>query len=87
MFLGIFPVVFLFSLITYKMRDEIFTAWKHFSLWFIPISILIIMNTSSHSGGWGVGFGNEQELLAIFFPILYPIISIVVILRARARLR
>jgi len=45
------PVLFLLSLLTYKMRDEIFAAWISFAVWWVPISILAILLTPTDDGG------------------------------------
>ncbi len=41
----------LFSFVTYKMRDEIFAAFRPFALWWIPLTIsLILLAPVSDSG-------------------------------------
>jgi hypothetical protein len=49
----LFPFISIFSLslITYKMRDEIFAAWISFAVWWVPISILAILLTPTDDGG------------------------------------
>src|SRR3972149_4630000 len=42
LFLFVLPL-FLLSLITYKMRDEIFNAWLMFAKWWIPLTIILIL--------------------------------------------
>jgi len=56
MIFGIFPFVFLFSLITYKMRDEVFQAWWRFARFFVPVIMLVtfLINSRSRSGGMGI---------------------------------
>jgi len=51
-----FPFVFLFSLITYKMRDEVFQAWWRFARFFVPVIMLVtfLINSRSRSGGMGI---------------------------------
>lgn len=49
--LALFPIVvtFLFSLITYKMRDEVFRYWWNFISWWVPLSV----GTSLYIGSIG----------------------------------
>lgn len=35
-----FPILLL-SLVTYKMRDELFSAWIGFAIWWLPFSIFV----------------------------------------------
>ena len=44
MILSIFSLVFIFSLITYKMRQEVFQSWWRFARWFAPVIILDFFN-------------------------------------------
>lgn len=37
------PIVLLFSLTTYRMRDEIFHTWISFVKWWVPFSCIIIL--------------------------------------------
>jgi len=55
LFLPLLPV-FLFSLITYKMRDEVFQAWWRFARFFVPVIMLVtfLINSRSRSGGMGI---------------------------------
>ncbi len=47
-----FIPVFLLSLITYKLREEVFRAWWNFARWFVPIIMLVtFLLNSTHRGG------------------------------------
>ncbi len=49
------PIVLLFSLITYRMRDEIFHAWISFAKWWVPLSsIAIIIAPQKIEGSFSV---------------------------------
>jgi len=77
------PLILLvpFSLLTYKMREEVFRAWLHFAYWWIPLSIVLTLLASGGSGG-GFGIPNvfDQEFVAFVFSVLFAIISLVIIL-------
>ncbi len=55
MFFGIFFPLFLFSLITYKMKDEVFESWIFFAKWFVPL--LVAATLFFQGGGPSGGFG------------------------------
>lgn len=81
--LAIFPIILLFSLITYKMRDEVFNSWKKFSIWYVPIFILLafIMANQSHGGDFsGVVSGWFNTIILLFFLGLFFIISLILII-------
>jgi len=42
-FIFLIPI-FIFSLITYKMREEVFQSWWRFARWFAPVIILDFFN-------------------------------------------
>ena len=73
-----FPCVLIFSLITYKMRDEMFRAWLRFSYWWIPLSFILILSANNETGHV-FPFPSLQAVLGIAFPILYAIISLILI--------
>lgn len=74
--LFIFIPVFLFSLITYKMQDEVFQSWWRFARWFVPIIIIVtyFLNTSHQQSGFG---GVAQG--AFYFAILFVLYAIFII--------
>ncbi len=70
-------VVFPFSLITYKMREEVFEAWRDFSYWWIPLSIFLVLITPEGNSvimSWG------KEIPAIGMSALYVLISVIIIM-------
>ncbi len=79
--IGLFAVaLFIFSLITYKMRNEVYRAWLRFAYWWIPISLIFIYLAGGWSGG-GFGIPNvlDQESVSIIFSGLFFIISLILI--------
>lgn len=70
-----------FSIITYKMREEVFRAWIHFAYWWIPISLVFIYLAGGWSGG-GFGMPNvlDQEFVSIIFSAIFVIVSILIII-------
>lgn len=76
-FLPIIPL-FIFSLITYKMRDEIFQAWWKFSRVWIPLSMIAILISPSY-GNWMIPI--EKGTVAFFSSIVFCIISLIIIIR------
>lgn len=74
-----FPV-FLFSLITYFVREEVFRAWLRFAYWWIPLSLVMIYLAAGNSGG-GFGMPNilDQEFVALIFSGLFALISLILI--------
>ena len=76
----IFLPLFLFSLITYKMRDEVFRTWLRFAYVWIPVSLVFIYLAGGWSGG-GFGIPNvlDQESVSIIFAGLFALISLLLI--------
>ena len=79
MLLFVFPFVFLFSLITYKMRDEVSRAWITFAKWWVPAQILLVLLTPESSGGYFVVILDKQ-LVAILLSALFVLISLLLII-------
>lgn len=74
--LGIFfPLVptLLFSLITYKMRDEVFEHWVKFAAWFVPVMIVLtfLILGGASNGGLGIKSSYSDSFDAFLFMILY----------------
>lgn len=76
----IFLPLFLFSLITYKMRDEVSRAWMYFAVVWVPLSIIAAAVTPDSPGG---GFGPQISIgkgdTAIVMSLLFVVISLIVI--------
>lgn len=80
-----FPFLFLFSLITYKMRDEAFRAWWNFARWWVPVIIVatLFLNNIGGSGGGYIGMGQDftMFILGTLYTVLV-VVSLVKIVRA-----
>ncbi len=69
--------LFLLSLITYKMKDEVFTAWIKFVIWFVPLSMIAILLTPVDDGGsWSIPLKGPVALLTT---VLFFTISLIII--------
>ena len=85
--LPVFPL-FLFSLITYFMREEVYKAWIKFALWALGISmVLIAITPDMPASGFGpqISFGKSD--VALLTSALFVIVSIVLIVRAHLKTR
>lgn len=84
-FLLPFVSLFLFSLVTYFMREEVFRTWAWFALPWTALSMVLIYLTPEYSGGGGFGpqivLGKGDTALAMM--ALFVVISIIVIVSAR----
>ncbi|MEI8104118.1 MAG: hypothetical protein WCG84_04435 [Candidatus Moraniibacteriota bacterium] len=86
MLFGIFPFVFLFSLITYKMKEETFRVWWNFAKWFVPTIIVITYLLQGVTGGGYLNTADSFSFAILF--ILYAVfvfVSIIKIVRAYRR--
>ncbi len=80
-----FPI-FLFSLITYKLREEVFRSWLHFAYWWMPFEILFVLGSMGGGGGFGMhSFGGED--VAMILSVLFFAISLVIIVARSLMLR
>ena len=76
----IFLPVFLFSVGTYFLREEVFRAWLRFAYWWIPLSLVMIyLAAGSGGGGWGIPNIYDQETFAVIFSGLFALISLILI--------
>jgi hypothetical protein len=69
------PLLLLLSLITYKMRENVFRAWWNFARWFVPI--IIIMTIILNNSGGGGTIGMNQDFTFFILGVLYTILAIV----------
>ena len=70
----------IFALITYFMRDEVYTAWVRVALWMLGISmVLIVITPEPETGGFGpqISFGKPD--VALLTCALFVFISTVLI--------
>lgn len=74
----LFPIIplFIFSLITYKMQEEVFQFWWKFSRIWIPFSMFAILISPS-TGNWMIPI--EKGSVALFSMILFTISSVFII--------
>ncbi|MFA5831093.1 MAG: hypothetical protein WC878_04670 [Candidatus Paceibacterota bacterium] len=82
--LFIFIPIFLFSLITYKMRDEVFRSWIHFSCWWIPLSTIVSLITPESSSSL---FSLDGKKIAVASSFLFALISLILIIYKSVKLR
>jgi hypothetical protein len=78
---SVLPFVFLLSLITYKMRDEVFQAWWSFARWFVPLIIVVtfLLYRNGESGGagmTGIGSGVGESFILLVLYVLFIITSL-----------
>jgi hypothetical protein len=71
------------SLITYKMRDEVFHAWWGFARWWVPVIIGVTLFLENAGGGGGLGISGAVSgaFDALVLGILYTILVITSLFR------
>lgn len=72
--------MFLFSLITYKMKDEVFQAWWSFARWYVPaliVATFLLNNADTGSGYLNAG----ASLIFLILFILYAIFVLVSLIK------
>ncbi|MFZ2303404.1 MAG: hypothetical protein WAV98_01270 [Minisyncoccia bacterium] len=81
--------LFLLSLITYRMKDEVFHAWWNFAKWFIPVIIVVTLwlENAGGGGGWGISSGIFEFAVLWLLYIIFIITSLVKIVRAYIKTR
>jgi len=77
----LFPLspILLFSLITYKMKDEVFQAWWRFARWWVPVIIGITFLLGNMSGGGTLGM--DKDFTMFILGILYIILVVTSLLK------
>ena len=67
------PALFLLSLLTYRMRNEVFRAWWNFARWFVPVIIAVTLLLENAGSGGGT-LGMDRDFTAFVLIILYSIL-------------
>jgi len=75
LFLPFLPL-FLFSLITYKMRDEVFTTWVNFAKWWVPLTVFLTLIAPSSDGSF---FPVDKGRIAFVMTALFSILSFLIV--------
>ena len=76
----IFPIIFLFSLITYKMSNVVFEYWANFAKWYVPLFLFFALTISSSSqGGDFSGVINDwfSTMILLLALIVFFLISLI----------
>ena len=80
-YLHLFLPLFLFSLITYFLRQEIARAWAYLALgWTLLSMILIYLAPEYGSGGFGPSISFDKGFYAFVLMIFFSVISLLVII-------
>ena len=75
-----FALALLFlSLITYKMKDEVFQAWWRFARWLVLVIIVVTFLLSNMSGGGTLGM--DRDFTMFILGILYTILVVTSLLK------
>ena len=71
--MSFFPL-FLLSLITYRMKDEVFHAWWNFARGWAPVIVVVTLLLENAGGGGTLGM--NKDFTAFILIILYSILVI-----------
>lgn len=76
-------LLFFLSLITYKMRNEVFCAWWGFARWWVPviIAVTLFVQNAGGGGGWGMNGGAFDAFFIGIFYFIFILVSLVKIVR------
>ncbi|MBI5405900.1 hypothetical protein HY972_02595 [Candidatus Kaiserbacteria bacterium] len=82
--------ILIFSLITYRLKDEVFQAWWRFARWWVPVIIAVTLFLQNAGGGGGIGIsgavsGAFDALVIGILYIILVIVSLVKIVRTYLR--
>ncbi len=77
-YIHLFIPLFLFSLITYWMREEIYKSWFRFARWFIPLSMLLTLIAPEYSSDWL--YPIVKGTVALLTSIIFAALSLLIIL-------
>jgi hypothetical protein len=85
-FMPLLPVFF-FTLITYRMRQQVFDRWISFAVWATPLLIVLtyLINSEGQQNGLGIEGPISASFDALLYFILYGlyfVISLLIIFRA-----
>ena len=81
----LFPTL-LFSLITYKMPDEVFRGWIKFARWAVPVMIVVTyLNNSDQSSN--IMSGTFDALLYVLLYGTFILVSLILIITKYLKLR
>ncbi len=73
----LFIPLFIFSFVTYRMREEIYQAWFRFTRWWIPLSMLAIFIAPEYSNDWLYPIEKGGVALAVI--VVFCTVSILII--------
>lgn len=76
----IFPFIFLFSLVTYFLKEEIFRIWSKFMYVWLPLSMLLVLIIPGGGGNGAFPSLIDKQLVAILMSSLFVIISFIIVL-------
>jgi len=79
--------LFLFSLITYFLREEVFQAWLRFVKWWIPLSILLVLIMPDGQGGGYMPSLIDKQTIAFLMSSIFIFVSTVKIISKSIELR
>ena len=71
------PTVFVFSLITYFLSENIFRAWFRFTVWFVPLSMFLIFLAPEYSTDWM--YRVEKGSVAVATSGIFSLVSTLII--------
>lgn len=77
--LFIFLPLLFFSLVTYNLRQEVFSSWKNLVIFWVPLSILLV-SVASPEGGNVFPFPSLKGIIALFSFFAFILISTIIIL-------
>lgn len=80
----IFLPLFLFSLITYRMRDEVFEIWVRFALWWTGITIILVLLAPADDPSL---LPITKSVIALTSTVAFTIISAILVFWKRSMLK
>lgn len=69
---------FVFSVITYKIKESTFISWRNFSIWWIPLSFVIITMFPTDTHGMDF-FPVIKGTVSLLLTSLYSVISLAIL--------
>jgi hypothetical protein len=84
-FLSLLSILFILFFLFF-ISESIYHSWRKFALWYVPLSILITVNSGTQSQSGGL-LPSDAEFLTYFFPIVFLLISLILIIYKSIKLK